>query len=1373
MIDRKDPSPEEKRRLLLRLLRERGAAAVAPLSQGQRGLWYLHQLATDCALYNEAWVGRIRFPLDDELLRGTLQALVDRHPILRTTYAEGADRPYQVVHAAMPVAFESTDATGWPLQRLQDRLHAEARRPFDLARGPVVRFHLFRLGPTDHVLLCVGHHIALDLWSTVLMMGELPAVYEALMAGGRPELPPPRATYRDFVTWQDRLLAGPDGERHWAYWRDRLAGDPPDLRLPTDRPRPQVQTFRGAAVGVALDADLTRRVKELARGCGSTLFVTLLAGLYALLYRYTDQDDIVIGTMSAGRLRPEFESVVGYFANMMPLRLDLSGRPSFRTLLARAGEAVLGGLEHQAYPFALLVRRLLANRDPGRPPLCSVLIQLNAHHVELNRDAEEAPGRLAQVRRAGATIEVLPLEQPIAKADLCLILHQSAGAIAGRLEYNTDLFDPATAGRMAGHWVNLLRSAVAEPDHEVAALPMLSDAERDLVVRRWNDTSSAYPRDRCVHQLFEEQAAAMPGAVAVTWDGRDLTYAELNHRANRLAHHLRALGVGPEVLVGVCLERSPDMLVAWLAVLKAGGAYLPLDPDYPPDRLEYLLGNSGAAILVTVQALADAVPGRRAKLVLLDADAGALAGRDATDPANRTAADGLAYVVYTSGSTGRPKGIEVVHRAITRLVRDTNYIRFEPADRVAQASNASFDLSTFEIWGALLNGARLVGLSKSLVLSPPDVAVQLRRQGVTVLILTTALFNQVARAAPSAFQTLRYLLFGGEKVEPQWVNAVLRAGPPANLLHVYGPTEITTLATAYRVTRPADGGETVPIGTPIGNTTTYILDEHRQPVAVGIPGELYLGGDGVARGYVNLPELTAERFLDDPFAGQRGARMYRTGDVARWRADGNIEFIGRRDFQVKLRGFRIELGEVEAVLGQHPHVAQAVAMVREDHPGDRRLVAYAVGKGAAALDRTELRRFLRSKLPVYMMPSALVVLDALPLTSNGKLDRAALPACGTERPDLAEAYVAPRTPLEQSLAAAWADVLRLDRVGVHDNFFELGGHSLLAVRLFSRLAESLGGRPPLAALFQAPTVARLADLLQRRQAAPSSPLVTLQTGGRRPFFCVTDVVGLAFVFVELARHLGADRPFHALQSRGLDGQAALTSVEAMAADFVEAVRAVQPEGPYLLGGYSMGGSVAYEMARQLRAASQDVALLALLDAACPAFVQDDRPRTADDWGRVARDMGLRLDGGVLERLLRMGADGLEPGDFERVLASGLAPPGVGVDELRPMLHVLRSNFQAFWQYRPQPQSCPIRLFRASEPTAEHPLGTDLGWGRLAPVDVQVIPGLHYTILREPHVEVIAGRLRDCLDAADPTNGAARVAARNGASESQQKANHER
>jgi amino acid adenylation domain-containing protein len=644
--------------------------------------------------------------------------------------------------------------------------------------------------------------------------------------------------------------------------------------------------------------------------------------------------------------------------------------------------------------------------------------------------------------------------------------------------YNTDLFDNTTIARLIGHYETLLESIVADADQRISDVQILTDAEHQQLLVDWNNTSSGYPRDRCVHQLFEQQVEQSPDAVAVVYGDQQLTYQEINCRANQLAHYLRTQGIGSDTPVAILVERSCEMVVGWLGILKAGGAYVPMDPSYPEQRLALMLKDSEAPVLLTMESMKDRVPDYRGRILSLDSDTDELEGQPVTNPCVSVSATSLAYVIYTSGSTGKPKGVAIPHRAVNRLVCKTDYLQIEASDRVAQASNASFDAATFEIWGVLLHGAQLVGVAREMTLNPKAFTDFLDRQRITVMFITTALFNQMACEAPGAFSGLRALLFGGEAVDPSWVRHVLSNGPPQRLLHVYGPTETTTFATWYEVKEVPEVVLTVPIGTPIANTQAYILDRDLQPVPIGIPGELYLSGDGLGRGYLNRPELTAEKFIPDTFSEDPAARLYKTGDLARYLPDGTIEFLGRIDHQVKIRGFRIELGEVESVLGRHPAVEEAVVIAREDVPGDKRLVAYVVSSREPTPTFSELRRFLKEKLPDYMIPSAFVELESLPLTPNGKVDRRALPTPDLERSRLETKFVAPHTPVEKVLAKIWSEALGLQRVGVHDNFFELGGHSLLATQVMSRARDNFKMELPLLRFFETPTIAGLTELVE-------------------------------------------------------------------------------------------------------------------------------------------------------------------------------------------------------------------------------------------------------------------------------------------------------
>ncbi|HEX3529710.1 MAG TPA: amino acid adenylation domain-containing protein [Thermoanaerobaculia bacterium] len=1089
-----------------------------PLSFPQQRLWIVDRLEPGLAAYNMPFPVRFAGRLDAAALEWSLGEVVRRHEVLRTRFApaggpEGG--PAQVVLPADVFSMPRIDLRALPADRGEEearRLAAgEAARPFDLETGPLVRATLLDLpvaadgadAAEEHALFLTLHHIASDAGSLDILGREMAVLYAAFLGGqvaktvvALPELP---IQYADYAVWQRQWLRGEVVEKLVAWWRERLAGAA-TLELPADHPRPAVQSFRGARVHVAAGGAVAAALRALGQRNGATSFMVLLAALQALLYRYSGQDDVVVGTPSANRDRAEIEGLIGFFVNMLTLRVTVDGDLSFSSLLARARETALGAYTHRDLPFEKLVEEVRPERDLGRNPLFQVAVQLFRPAAGL--EWPEGLQALAP-RSLGAGGGGLGA----ARFDLDLSLVDGADGFAGTLEYSRDLFEHATAARMASHLESLLAGIAADPETPVAALPLLTTAAAHHLLVEQNDTRTGFPRDLCITGRFAAVAAERGDAPAVEFAGERLTYAELDRRAAALAHRLRRRGVQPGDLVGIFVERSAGLAVALLGVLKAGGAYLPLDPAYPTERLAFMLRDAAAVVVVTDDSLGGRLPAGTAVIGLNDP----IDPTDPTDPADpidrsdlpdENLPESLAYVIYTSGSTGTPKGVAVTHRAVLRLVLATDYVALGPSDRVAQASNASFDAATFEIWGALLNGACLVGMSRAVTLEPRAFAAALRDDGITTLFLTTALFNQLAREAPGAFSPLRSLLFGGELVDPGMVRRVLEDGPPRRLLHVYGPTEGTTFTSWYPVESLAEGARTVPIGRPLANTSVVLLDAALRPVPPGVVGELYAGGEGLACCYLGRPELTAERFIPAP-GGEVGSRLYRTGDLARRQAlqsDNAVVFLGRADQQVKVRGFRIEPGEVEAALTAVPGVAEAVVVVREEG-GDRRLVAYLTG--AAAPAAAELRERLARRLPDHMVPAAFVHLAALPLTPNGKIDRAALPA--PERSDAAAARdgAAPRTPVEEILAAVWAELLGVDGVTVDDDFFALGGHSLLAVQLISRVRAVCGVEVPLRALFEAPTIAGLAAEVESALRAgpegkplPVPPLVPLPAAAR-------------------------------------------------------------------------------------------------------------------------------------------------------------------------------------------------------------------------------------------------------------------------------------
>jgi amino acid adenylation domain-containing protein len=1069
-----------------------------PLSYGQQRLWFLDQFSPDTSFYNIPSALRLSGDLNIPALEHTFSEIIRRHEVLRTTFDYVKSAPVQVIAPPQPLAVPVTDISRVPQPErdaLASRLAAEeARRPFDLRRGPLLRASLLRLAPKEHVLLFTMHHIISDGWSMGVLVREVAAVYEAFAANKPSPLPELPIQYADYTVWQRRWLTDEVLDKQLDYWRGQLGGELPVLELPTDRARSLVQSHQGDAVTLQLSESLSRALKELSQREGTTLFMTLLAGWQLLLSRHSGQKQIIVGTPTAGRSQLQTEGLIGFFVNTLAMRLDLSGNPSVRELLHRVREVALGAYAHQDVPFDKLVEDLQPERNLSHQSIFQVMFSLE----KKTPDVFEVPS----LKLSG-----VPVETGVAKYDLTLVLEEQDSAIAGALEYNTDLFDRSTVEQLLAHFQTLLENAVADPEGKLSDISLLRPEEEHQLLVEWNRTRAEYPRHTCVHELFEQQAARTPDAVALVYGEQHLTYGALDRRANQLARYLRKLGVRPEARVGVLMERSAEMVVGLLAILKAGGAYVPLDLAYPRERLAYMVADSGAEVaLVGGEREREVLGESGAHVVEMEAERARIASESGAPLGHGGAtAEGLAYIIYTSGSTGTPKGVAVSHRAINRLLINTDYIKLSEQDRIAQAANSSFDAATFEIWGPLLHGARLIGFSKEVSLSPVDFAAQIVEQGVSGIFLTTALFNQMACHAAWGFRFVRDLLFGGEHVDPHWVREVLATAPPGRLLHVYGPTETTTFATWHPVRDVQPEATNVPIGRPLANTELYVLDENLQPVSVGMPGQLYIGGDGLARGYLNRPGLTAEKFVPHPFSAADGAQLYRTGDMVRYLPDGNIEFLGRADNQVKVRGFRIELGEIEAMLVQHEAVREAIVLAREDEPGDKRLVAYLVFSPQVASPETAptpalLRAYLKERVPDYMIPSAFVVLDSLPLTPNGKVDRRALPA--PTATTSTHHFLAPRTPLEALLADIWADVLGVERISADDDFFSLGGHSLLATQVISRLRHLVGVEVPLRALFESPTVSGLAARVEAAQRAAlgveAPPLVAAHRAAEPP-----------------------------------------------------------------------------------------------------------------------------------------------------------------------------------------------------------------------------------------------------------------------------------
>ena len=1166
-------------------LRDDAGGDVFPASYAQQRLWLHEQLLPVRGVYNVMQVLRLTGDLDVVALSRALGEVVSRHESLRTHFVQEDGTPMQVVAPSCPVELEVEAVDGaTPGERSATALamaRAEANDGFDTACGPLWRARLYRLDAHEHWLQLTLHHIVTDGWSMGVLTRELSQSYTAHRAGTASPLAPLPVQYADYAVWQRQWLQGEVLASHLAYWREALS-NLPVLELPTDRRRPSAPSYRGGRVPFALSADLTRALKVLSRREGATLFMTLLATFQVLLSRLSGQEDVVVGAPIAGRSRPEVEGLIGFFVNMLVLRGDLRGAPTFTRYLARVRERALEAYAHQDVPFEKLVEDLAPERDSSRHPLFQVSIVLH--------NTPQSEWRLP-----GLTVSRVEAVIPArTKFDLTVSLTERNGEIAGYFEYATDLFDATTIARFARHFRVLLEAIVAAPEVSIARLPLLEADERAQLLAQGRGPEVTLPAS-CVHETLAAQVARTPDAKAVVEGSQSLTYRALDWRANQLAHRLRALDVTADVPVALCLPRSLDLVVAMLAVLKAGGAYVPLDPDYPAERMTLMLADAKPPVLVTQQARLAALPPFGGHVLCIDRDAAELATQPTDAPACGVAPAHLAYVIYTSGSTGRPKGVMVTHDSVVGLACKQNFVAISADDTIGHVSNVAFDAATFEVWGALLNGACVAILARDDVLSAAAFMRSIERERITCIFLTTSLFNAIVAEDPHAFRSLRSLLFGGEAHDPSRVGEVMRATPPGRLVNAYGPTETTTFATFHEV-RPEEAGCEIPIGRPLCGAEIVIVDAHGALVPQGVVGEICIGGRGVARGYLGLPSETAERFVAHPADPDR--RVFKTGDLGRWNAAGAVEYLGRNDEQVKIRGFRIEPAEVAAAVRSHPSIRACHVMARRQASGDMGLTAYFVTTGdEPRLGVRALHEHVASRLPSFMMPASFVEVDALPLTENGKLDHRALPDPVTSATAPVTAYVAPRDEIERALCAIWVQALGVEQVGIDDDFFDLGGHSLLAARIFSRIDADLGCSLPLGVLFEASTVRELAQRIRDTQAPDFTSLVVMSRGGSLPpLYVVPGVLGNLVGFAPLVRVLDPDQPVYGLQSIGLDGvREPLASINAIAEHCLREIRVVQPHGPYAFAGACFGATVAYEIARQVMAQGETVAYLGLLD----------------------------------------------------------------------------------------------------------------------------------------------------------------------------------
>jgi len=1157
-----------------------------PLSYAQERHWFLQEWDPGSSAYNCPVAFRLRGTLNSGALQLSLDALVSRHEVFRTRFTLSGDAPRQTILPPVAVDVACVDLmagdAGIQDSILRSAVREHVERPFDLTSGRLLRASLITLASDDHVLALTTHHIISDAWSRAVMLRELETLYSAFAAGVEPPLDEIHLRYRDVAVWQrERFAKGLLGV-HQTYWRRQLSGAPRILELPGDYPRPAQQSFAGATHRFLLPVPLVEGLRALGRSQGATLFMTLLAGFGGVLSRWTGRDDMVIGSPVAGRTPVETEPLIGCFINTLPLRLDLSGAPSFHELLKRVRRVVIEGSAHGDLPFERLIDDVGVERSAAFSPLVQVMFQLRNHPQH-------------DLALSGLTVEPFEIDRDLSKLDLTLDATETPDGLACVLEYRTDLFAPATIDRIASNWQRLLEAVVREPDRRVEDLSLVSAAER-AVLARWNQTD-VHVEPRCIHELFETQVAQAPDATAICADGALVTYRQLNARAVQLAHVLMARGIGAGALVGVCLDRSVEMVAALVGILKIGAAYVPLDRSYPDERLAAILSQAHPAASVCDGPLPPATAACAGIVVDLREADPPLACDSIDVPGVRVAPTDLAYVLFTSGSTGVPKGVMMPHAAVCNHIEwMQRTFPIGPGDRVLHHTSIGFDVSVGEIFGTLAAGGTLVLAEPGGQRDPAYLARVIAAERVTVVDLVPRMLQAIMdEPAFDLCTSLRQVHCGAETLPPA-LACDFRSRSDATLLNFYGPTETCIDVAVWRCA-PGPAPRTIPIGRPIANVRIHLLDRERRLVPIGQPGEIYVGGAALARGYLARPDLDAEAFVPNPIDPEHSSRLYRTGDIGRYLPDGAIEFLGRRDRQIKVRGVRVELAEVESVLRQLPGIVDCIVHVHGGASADSRIVAYV--ESASASDR-DVRQQLAARLPSFMLPDVVVPLPRLPRAPGGKIDMSALPE-PVEHAAQPRTVDAPETQVEAVIAEAFAAVLSVPGVGRHDSFFERGGHSLLAARLMSTLRASLDVELPLRILFEHPSVASLASAIAEGVAIRTDrpdPIVAVNVNGRRrPFFFLhAALTGEGFYSRQLAWHLGADQPFYGFAPLGLDGEPIPETVEDMAAEYIRRVRGCQPEGPYRLGGFCLSGPIAFEMARQLREAGDAVEVVVVIES---------------------------------------------------------------------------------------------------------------------------------------------------------------------------------
>jgi amino acid adenylation domain-containing protein len=1323
-----------------------------PLTEAQTEMWVGSQVRPEASgAHNAANVVHVKGKIDVAKLREALAEVINRHEGLRSTFSP--DGSEVIVAPSVAADLLLHDLSGLaPADRdarVQEILNQDGKRIFDLVKGPLFSFQLITLGPEEHLLVFSVQMIVCDGWSYNVVLEDLSAIYSALVEDHRPALEP-AVPMREYVVRQRELAKTSEAKACEEFWLSKFKTLPPPFDLPSFRPRLPARSFDGGRRSLRLSPEFYQSIKRVGKELGNTPFVLLLSAYQTWLYRLSAVDDLVIGVPFAGQGALGLDTLVGQCVHTLPFRFKLDPAEPFSSVLRRTRDLVIDAQEYWNYSFGALIQKLDLPRDASRIPLVSVTFNLDPP--------------LSKVQLAGCSHTITAGPRFYFQYDLGFNLVDEGSTLLIECDFNRNLFDDQTIGAWLGHFQTLLAGILANPREVVGRLPLLSEAELRHVRRESEVSPMAPPPPTTLHSLVSAQAARTPNVIAVESAGQSLTYEELDRRSNQMGHHLQAAGVVPGVTVAVCLDRTVDLPVALLATLKCGAAYIPLDPEFPRDRLALLMEDSAPAVLLTQSKLLSRLPEIQARLVCLDEDSDAVA-REETGPVMAAAGpDDLVYIIYTSGSTGRPRGVEVTHRALANfLISMQREPGLKPEDVVLAMTTLSFDISALELFLPLIVGARSFIVGRDVSVDPRQIAELLVEVGITVMQATPATWRMLFESGWSGKAGLKTLC-GGEALTTDLSNRLLSCC--GEVWNMYGPTETTVWCSAQRVLPD----ETITIGEPIANTWLAVVDDRLQPVPVGVPGEIIVGGVGLARGYRNRPELTAERFVADP--ENTSSRIYRTGDLGRYRLNGRIEWIGRLDFQVKLRGYRIELGEIESLLLAHPRVSEAIVVVREDSPGERRLVAYIVERRTGITTDSpkerkeapfvrELRGWLRRKLPDYMVPAVFVTLERMPKTPQGKSDRIALPTPAIEAEIPEKDYVPARNAREEKLVEIWADLLKVPQVGIRDNFFDLGGQSLMAVKLFARIERELNRKLPLATLFQCPTIEQLAAALdgEAKEGTNWASLVSIQPKGTRPsLFLVHGAGGNVLLYRALAQHLAPEYPLYGLQSRGLDGKTPpLTTIEEMAAHYLEEVRSIQSRGPYFLGGYCLGGTIAYEMAQRLLTDGEKVALVAMLDtynfsrALKASFTGFLVEKVKFHLGNIAR-----LQPGEFVKYLREKIRVAKDGELANLRSSmpGIsAQLGVARAESGIEASVQAINDNAAEIYLPKPLACRLTLFK---PQANYKFYPDplMGWGDLAKGGLAIVelPINPHAMLVEPFVQRLAQEIKNKIDETKPGAG---------------------